>query len=120
MAVKFIGESYDFPCANREENYGGDMNIYVLWDEHLMYLCAGTYRVPKDMKMRDFLEQVFTPERSQHPDMAKVDWDDAVWEFYDQPWTPELDKSFEENSVGHQSFLRFKTPGLAGLHGVCN
>ncbi len=120
MAVKFIGEKYDFPNANREENYGGDMNIYVLWDEHMMYSCPGTYRVPKGMKMRDFFEQIFTPENAQHPDMAKVDWDKTVWEFSEQPWFPDMEKSFEENNVGHQSFLRFKTPGLEGLHGVGN
>jgi phenol hydroxylase P4 protein len=120
MSVKFIGEAYDFECANREENYGGDINIYVVWDQHLMYACPSTYRVPRDMKFREFLEEVFTPDYAQHPDLAKVDWDDTVWEFYDQPWTPELDKSFEDNSVGHQSLLRFKTPGLEGLHGVGN
>ncbi|HEB27337.1 MAG TPA: phenol hydroxylase [Porticoccus sp.] len=120
MSVKFIGDSYEFECRNREENYGGDINIYVVWDQHLMYATPATYRIPKDMVLRDFLEQVFMPDNAQHPDTEKVNWDNAVWEFYDQPWTPDLDKSFENNSVGHQSFLRFKTPGLEGLHGVGN
>ncbi len=120
MAVKFIGESYDFPCANREANYGGAINIYILWDDHLMYNCASTFPVPRDMKMRDFLENAYKPTVRQHPDTEKLDWNNTVWEFYDQPWTPDLDKSFAENGVGHQSFLRFKTPGLDGLHGVGN
>ena len=62
MAVKFIGESYDFPCANRVENYGGDMNIYVVWDHHLMYCAPNAYRIPVNIIFRDFLEQVFAPD----------------------------------------------------------
>ena len=120
MSVKFIGDTYDYESANREENYGGDINIYVVWDQHLMYACPSTYRVPKAIKLREFLEDVLKPDYAQHPDMDKVDWDNTVWEFYDQPWTPDMDKSLEDNKVGHQSFLRFKTPGLEGLHGVGN
>ncbi len=120
MVVKFIGDNYDFPCANREENYGGDMNIYVLWDSHLMYQCPGSFRVPKNMKMRDFFEQIFSPDHVQHPDIEKVDWDNIVWQLSEQPWTPNIEKSFSENDVGHQSFIRFETLGLDGLHGVGN
>lgn len=120
MSVNFIGDSYEFDSANREENYGGDINLYIVWDQHLMYACPSAYRVPKAMKMRDFLEQMFKADYSQHPDIDKVDWNNAVWEFYDQPWKPDMEKSFAENNVGHQSFLRFKTPGLEGLHGVGN
>ena len=120
MAVKFIGDSYDFPCANRRENYGGDINIYVVWDHHLIYCAPNTYRLPPDMKFRDFLEQVFAPDYFQHPDVDKVNWDEGVWQLENQPWQPDLDKSFTGNGIAHNSFIRVTTPGLEGLHGVGN
>ena len=120
MPVKFIGAAYDFPCANQVENYGGDINVYVVWDHHLMYCAPHTYRLPPDMIFRDFLEQVFAPDYAQHPDTGKVDWDQGVWQLENEPWQPDLDKSFTGNGVAHNSFIRVTTPGLEGMHGVGN
>ena len=120
MAVKFVGESYDFPCANRVENYGGDMNIYMVWDHHLIYCAPGAYRVPVDIKFREFLEQIFQPDYKQHPDVQKVNWDKAVWQMENEAWTPDLDKTLAENNIAHNSFIRVTTPGLEGMHGVGN
>ena len=39
MTVAHLGESYDYPSANREERYGGDINFYIQWERHLMYAC---------------------------------------------------------------------------------
>lgn len=120
MAVKFIGAAYDFPCANRQENYGGDMSLYMVWDRHLIYCAPNAYRVPPAMKFRDFLEQVFAPDYAQHPDVKKVDWEQGVWQLENAPWQPDLDKSLEENGIAHNSFIRVLTPGLEGMHGVGN
>ena len=120
MAVKFIGAAYDFPCANRQENYGGDMSLYMVWDRHLIYCAPNAYRVPPAMKFRDFLEQVFAPDYAQHPDVKKVDWEQGVWQLENAPWQPDLDKSLEENGIAHNSFIRVITPGLEGMHGVGN
>lgn len=120
MAVKFIGAVYDFPCANRQENYGGDMSLYMVWDRHLIYCAPNAYRVPPAMKFRDFLEQVFAPDYAQHPDVKKVDWEQGIWQLENAPWQPDLDKSLEENGIAHNSFIRVLTPGLEGMHGVGN
>lgn len=120
MAVKFIGAAYNFPCANRQENYGGDMSLYMVWDRHLIYCAPNAYRVPPAMKFRDFLEQVFAPDYAQHPDVKKVDWEQGVWQLENAPWQPDLDKSLEENGIAHNSFIRVLTPGLEGMHGVGN
>ena len=120
MAVKFLGESYDFPCANRVENYGGDMNIYVIWDHHLIYCSPNAYRVPVNMKFRDFLEQVFAPDYRQHPDVEKVNWDEGVWQMENEAWAPDFELTLEENNIAHNSFIRVTTPGLEGMHGVGN
>ncbi|NCF17998.1 MAG: phenol hydroxylase [Haliea sp.] len=120
MTVKFIGDSYDFPCSNRVENYGGDMNLYMVWDHHLIYCAPNAYRVSGDMNFRDFLEQVFQPDYAQHPDVDKVDWEKGVWQLENQGWTPDFSKSLKENNIAHNSFIRVSTPGLEGMHGVGN
>ncbi len=120
MAVKFIGDSYEFPSADREENFGGDIGIFILWEQHLMFTCPSAYRVPTAMPIKDFLETLFKLDYAQHPDTAKIDWDNAEWKLDEEAWTPDLDKSFADNGVGHHSFMRLRTPGLEGLHGVGN
>ena len=119
MPVKAIGD-YNFPAANRVENYGGDINIYIGWDQHLMFPCPSAYRLPPSIKMRDFLEQMFRPDYVQHPDTQKLDFDKVEWIYEQKPWQPDLDKSMADNGVTHMSYIRFKAPGLAGLHGVGN
>ncbi len=119
MPVKAIGE-YIFPAANRLENYGGDINIYVGWDHHLMMPCPSAYRIPPGFIMREFLEQFFRPDYEQHPDTAKLDFDSVEWTYEEKPWYPALDKSLAENGVTHMAYLRFRTPALNGLNGTGN
>ena len=74
MAVKFIGDSYDFPCANQVENYNGIMNIYAVWDHHLIYCAPNAYPTPANVTFRDFVEQMLAPDYKQHPDVKTVNW----------------------------------------------
>ena len=120
MTVKHLGDSYDFPSANREECYGGDINFYIQWEQHLMYACPSAYRAPKAMKFGDFLEQMLRPDYHAHPDTAKLDFSKLEWQRDQQPWQPDLDKSIEDNGIGHMDYLQFKSPELPGMHGVGN
>lgn len=117
MTVKHLGKSYDFESENREERYGGDINFYILWEQHLMYACPSAYRAPVDMKLRDFLEQMLKPDYARHPDTAKLDFENVEWKRDQQPWQPDLEKSLKDNGVGHMDYLQFRSPGLEGLHG---
>lgn len=119
MPVKSIGP-YQFPAANREENYGGDWNIYVDWAQHLMFTCPNAYRIPPDMRLRDFLEQVMRPEVAAHPDTAQLDFARVEWTYEGKPWQPDLDLTLRENGLRHMAFLRFRSPGLDGLDGTGN
>ena len=118
MTVKHLGASYDFPSENREERYGGDINFYIQWERHLMYACPSAYRAPVDMTLRDFLENMLRPDYASHPDTEKLDFDQCEWQFDQEPWQPDLDKSLKDNGVGHMAYLQFRSPGLEGLHGV--
>ena len=120
MTVTNLGESYDFPSANREERYGGDINFYIQWEQHLLYACPSAYRAPVDMVLRDFLENMLRPDYAAHPDTAKVDFEKCEWKFDQKPWQPDLDKTLQENGIGHMDYLQFRSPGLAGMHGVGN
>ncbi len=118
MTVKAASTNYEFASPNRMENYGGDINLYVRWEEHLMFACPSAYRAPIDMKLRDFLEQFVRADYSQHPEAAAIDWSKAEWHLDEKSWQPDLDKSLAENGVEHMAYMCFRTPGLTGLHGV--
>lgn len=120
MTVKHLGESYEFPSANRAECYGGDLNIYVQWHKHLLIACPSAYRVPVDISLRDFLEGMLRPDYAVHPDTAKLDFEQCEWWLDQQPWVPDLDRSLKDNGVGHMSYIHFRSPGLEGMHGVGN
>jgi len=120
MPVKHLGESYRFPPANREENYGGDWNIYISWAQHLMFSCPSAYRLPPDITLRDFMEQMFKPDYAQHPDTARLELEALEWTYEGRPWKPDLDKSLRDNGLEHMAYVEFRSPGLEGLHGVGN
>jgi phenol/toluene 2-monooxygenase (NADH) P4/A4 len=120
MTVKHLGPHYDFPAANRAERYGGDINFYLQWERHLLYSCPSAYRVPVNIKLRDFLEQIFRPDYSAHPDTASLDFDACEWRLDQKPWRPDLDKSLADNGIGHMDYIQFRSPALDGMHGVGN
>lgn len=120
MTVKHLGEAYDFPSANREELYGGDINFYIQWERHLLYACPAAYRAPVDMIFRDFLEQMFRPDYHAHSDTAKLDFNTCEWKFDQKTWQPDFDKSLKDNGIGHMDYIQFTSPGLDGMHGVGN
>ncbi|MGE0482545.1 MAG: phenol hydroxylase subunit P4 [Gammaproteobacteria bacterium] len=120
MAVAHLGPDYDFPSANREECYGGDINFYIQWERHLLIACPSAYRAPRNMIFGDFLENLFRPDYAVHPDTAKLDFSQCEWRYDKQPWQPDLSKSLADNGIGHMGFIQFRSPGLDGLHGVGN
>lgn len=118
MTVKHLGNEYDFPSANRLEGYGGDINFYIQWEQHLLIACPLAYRAPLDLCFRDFLESMLRPDYSAHPDATDLDFNNCIWKHDKQAWQPDLDKSLADNGIGHMSFIQFKSPGLEGMHGV--
>lgn len=114
MAVRHLG-AYEFEAANRAENYGGAINLYVVWDEHLLFVCPLALPVDPGMPMRAFLTDVVHPCYQAHPDAAELDWSRVEWTYEGEPWQPDLDRSLAENGLRHMSFLRFRSPPGPGL-----
>lgn len=117
MATISIG-TYSFPPADRVENYGGDINLYCCWEHHLLVPCPAAYRVPPDLSLFDFLDQMFRPDHDHHPEYALVDYRTLVWTLDGKPWQPGLELSLRQNGVTHMSYLSFRAPGLDGLNGA--
>ena len=100
MAIPHLGDSYDFPSSNRVEAYGGDINFYVLWEQHLLYACPSAYRAPINMKLGDFLEQMLRPDYHAHPDTAKLDFSKLEWQFNQQPWQADNQHASHRQNLG--------------------
>ena len=87
MPVKAITPDYRGDIRDRRENFGGNIIVYVGWDEHLLFCAAKTFPLLPDMPFQALREQVLAEGFGQHPDFD------------------------------HKSLLRFKTPGLNGWQG---
>ena len=48
MTVKALYD-YDFPSADRAENFGDDQLVYVHWAGNPLFCSAAAFRVPKAM-----------------------------------------------------------------------
>lgn len=117
MSVKFIGEKYEFPAANRRENYGDDIVVYICWKHHVgFHTGAPAYRISPETKLRDFLELVRS-DYGVEPAAAKIVWEKAEWTYEGKPWKAQLDKTIAENGLSHMAFLWFRTPELPGWEG---
>ena len=79
MSTRHLGERYEYLSENRVEQYGGDINIYLRWEKHLMFACPSAYRVPTAMRLGDFLEQMLKPDYAAHPDCAALDFTRCQW-----------------------------------------
>ncbi len=119
MTVNSIGE-YTATPRDVQANFNGMQLLYLYWEEHLMYCCALAFLVAPGMPFAEFLEQVLKPAIHAHPDSAKIDFSQALWQLNDQPFTPDYAASLEANGIDHKSMLRLNTPGLNGIQGSCS
>ncbi len=104
MTVKALYD-YDFPSADRAENFGDDQLVYVLWAGNPLFCSAATFRVPKAMSFGDFVETMIRPWASSDPDFDPGAVRD--WRLFDEPLNPEAPRSLADLGVGHKALLRF-------------
>ncbi|MDD2224346.1 MAG: phenol hydroxylase subunit P4 [Pseudomonas sp.] len=114
MPVVAITPDYKFPARDRVENYAGNQLVYVGWDHHLMFCAAFTYLIAPSATFAELRDGMLPKGFSLHPEYSKINWDSATWLLDGEPFTPQLDKSLQEQGIGHKSLLRFQTPELKG------
>lgn len=106
MSVKAIGE-YSFPSADRAENFGDDMLVFVMWRGNPMMVAPAAFRAPRGMAWADFKAQMVDPWAASDPD-----YDPSAargWLLYDSAFSPEEDRSLVELGLDHKDLVSFET-----------
>lgn len=98
--IKSIGE-YNFPSRSRQELYGDDILVHVLRRDSMFFCSAAAFRAPKAMKWSDFVAGMVMPYVTSDPDFDASK--PLSWKLVDDDFTPEADKSLEENGVRHKN-----------------
>ena len=117
MTVAAITDEYTGERLDRVENFHGKQLVHIAWDYHLMFCAPFAFPLPPGMLFEALLEQVIPAAFSQHPDFARIDWDEAKWYLNGEPFDPKPDVSLFDQGVDHKSIIRFATPGLDGIKG---
>ncbi|GEO00845.1 phenol hydroxylase [Novosphingobium sediminis] len=116
MAVNAL-KDYPLRVMDGVDKYRGDWLINVGWDQHLMFCAPFMWPLPPAMRFGDLVEKIMPASFGAHPDFARIDWSKVEWLKSGKPWTPDFEKSIEENGLYHKDSLRFRTPGLNGIKG---
>jgi phenol/toluene 2-monooxygenase (NADH) P4/A4 len=106
MAVKALYD-YDFPSADRAENFGDDQLVYVHWEGNLFLVAAATFRAPKAMPFSEFVAAMVNPWASSDPDFDPSSVSD--WRVDDRPLAGPDGASLADLGIGHKSLVKFRT-----------
>ena len=114
MSVTAIG---DYPAIVKDgvENFHGNIMVITGWDQHVMVSSPMAFPLPGAMPFGALVAEVIPAAYGPDPDFASIDWDKAEWMLDGSAFSPDFDKSLEENGIGHKSVIRFRTPGLDSL-----
>ena len=104
MSVK-ARYDYDFPSADRVENFGADQLVYVLWEGNPLFCSAAAFRVPRAMPFGEFVTAMVHPWAASDPDFDPG----AIggWRLFDEPLIAEPTMTMEGAGIGHKALLRF-------------
>lgn len=118
MAVQAIRPDYTGEVMDKQENFGGNILVFIGWDEHLLFCSAKSFPLPQTMTFKDLKGGVLPEGFDQHPDFEHIKWDEVQWNLNGEMVTPSDEQTLEEIGFDHKSLLRFKTPGLNGWNGT--
>lgn len=106
MAVKALYD-YDYPSKDRQENFGDDILVNVMWANNMMFCSAACFRAPKAMPWADFKAQMIDPWAASDPD-----YDPGAaggWQVNGQAFSPAGDVTLAETGIGHKGLFTFRT-----------
>ena len=117
MSVTAIG-TYDFATHDSVTHFAQPL-LYVGWDEHMMFSAPLTVPLSMSTRFEQLVHEVLPALYGEHPEFAIIDWSKVQWFRSHVMFTPNMQGTLAEHGFGHKSVLRFRTPGLEGLHGSC-
>ncbi len=105
-SVRAIG-NYDFPSRSRQELYGDDQLVHVLWRDNLMMCSAACFRAPRAIPFGDFVKTMVEPWAASDPDFDPS----AVgsWMLEGETIQPKDDETLADLGVRHKFLLSFTT-----------
>lgn len=104
MTVRAIGD-YDFPSRSRQELYGDDQLVHVLWRGNSFLCSAATFRAPRAMPFGEFVSAVVEPWAASDPDLVSGTL--ADWQLDGRAIEPKPDETLTDLGVGHKHLLSF-------------
>jgi hypothetical protein len=107
MAVRALGE-YNFPSRSRQELYGDDQLVNVMWRGNSFLCAAATFRVPRAMPFGEFVSSVVEPWASSDPDF--VSGSATGWQLGGRTLEPAPEATLAELGVAHKHVLSFAVP----------
>lgn len=106
MTVRSIGD-YAFPSRSRQELYGDDQLVHVMWRNNPMMCAAACFRAPKAIPFAEFVHSMVEPWASSDPDF--VPGTIAHWQLEGEPIDPKEDEALADLGVRHKYLLSFAT-----------
>ncbi len=103
--VKSIG-AYDVLGRDRQELFGDDLLVNVLWEGQIFITVPTCCRVPRSMTWGEFRAQVLDPWAGADPDYRP----DAAgdWRLDETPIEPRPEQTLAELGVVHKGLIRFR------------
>lgn len=106
MTVKALYD-YDYPSKDRQENFGDDLLVNVMWANNMMFCSPACFRAPKAMSFADFKSQMIDSWAASDPDYDPSTPRD--WQVNGEPFSATDGMSLEESGVGHKGLFVFRT-----------
>ncbi|WP_029010050.1 phenol hydroxylase subunit P4 [Azospirillum halopraeferens] len=111
------GYAEKIDVRDREENFHGNIVVYIHWEDHLSFCAAMAFPLPPDMPFGALLQEIIPTYYGMHPDFPRIDWPAVRWTIDGREVTPDPAASLRDHGVHHKSLIRFRTPGLTGFRG---
>lgn len=106
MTVKALYH-YDYPSKDRQQLFGDDILVNVMWANNMMFASPACFRAPKTMSWADFKSQMVDPWAASDPDYDPSAPGD--WQVNGEGFDPGDETTLDETGVGHKGLITFRT-----------